>query len=335
LKKLPGRIQIGFLIWDCKLNSIIHSDRGQFLRKLNFNIYSFYGFCAILLWSSTVALTRSITEKAGPFTAAGCVCLLSGIMGIIFFGIKGGFVSQLKTLPSRYIFSGGVFFVLHLTVFYLAMSLAKNRHEVLQLGLINYLWCFFTILFSLHFLNKKAHLLLVPATLLAMFGVFLVVAQGSSLTIGGFVENLAKNPVAYGLILAGAICWALYSNLSSLFAVHGCNSAVSIFLSAAGLMLLCVKFIHGEQSQWNVHTMTEILAMSFISILAYNCWDIGMRKGNMVLIAAGSYLIPFFSVLFSCIYLNVMAGLSLWLGCIFIIAGAFMSWLSVTEKNSN
>jgi drug/metabolite transporter (DMT)-like permease len=54
-----------------------------------------------------------------------------------------------------------------------------------------------------------------------------------------------------------------------------------------------------------------------------------MRAGNMVLVAACSYLTPLFSTIVSSIYLGVRPGLALWLGCAIIIAGSFLSWLSV------
>jgi drug/metabolite transporter (DMT)-like permease len=58
-------------------------------------------------------------------------------------------------------------------------------------------------------------------------------------------------------------------------------------------------------------------------------WDIAMREGDLVLVASCSYLTPFFSTVVSCIYLRVWPGPSLWLGCLLIIAGSFLSWRSI------
>jgi len=66
--------------------------------------------------------------------------------------------------------------------------------------------------------------------------------------------------------------------------------------------------------------------------LAYILWDLAMRKGDIVFVAACSYFTPFFSTLLSCIYLQVSAGLTLWLGCGLIVAGSLLSWASVSEK---
>ena len=43
-----------------------------------------YGFIAILLWSSTIALVRSISERIGPLTAGAAVYIIGGIISICY-----------------------------------------------------------------------------------------------------------------------------------------------------------------------------------------------------------------------------------------------------------
>ncbi len=54
-----------------------------------------------------------------------------------------------------------------------------------------------------------------------------------------------------------------------------------------------------------------------------------MREGDVVLVASCSYLTPFLSTGVSCMYLRVWLSLSLWVGCVLIIAGSFLSWRSI------
>jgi uncharacterized membrane protein len=56
-----------------------------------------------------------------------------------------------------------------------------------------------------------------------------------------------------------------------------------------------------------------------------------MRKGDVVLVAAFSYLTPLFSTLISCLYLGVRATQSLWIGYLLIVAGSILSWISISE----
>jgi drug/metabolite transporter (DMT)-like permease len=302
------------------------------LQNSRCNIHTLYGFFAILLWSTSVALTRSVAEQIGTFSAGYLVCLTSGITGLTFFYCSGGSYAGIKALSKKYLFSGGMCFVFYILVFFLAVQLAANRYQVLQVGLLNYLWPFFTILFSLYFLNKKAHLMLMPATLLSILGIFLIISQGLSITWQGFTASIGSNPLAYGLALIGAVSWALYSNLASRLAGQDGGVAVSIFFLIAGIIFLLVRVLRTEQSNWNIRVAMEILVMSLIVSLSYNCWDSAMRKGNIILLAACSYFIPVLSTLVSCIYLKVAAGLSLWIGCVLIATGAFVSWISISEK---
>ncbi len=78
-----------------------------------------------------------------------------------------------------------------------------------------------------------------------------------------------------------------------------------------------------------VHVMTEIAFLALATALAYVFWDIAMRDGDVVLVASCSYLTPFFSTVVSCVYLNVWPGLNLWVGCLLIIVGPFLSWRSI------
>ena len=71
-----------------------------------------------------------------------------------------------------------------------------------------------------------------------------------------------------------------------------------------------------------------------VAILAYLFWDVAMRKGDLLFVAAGSYFTPLLSTLVACLYLRVSPGISLWVGCVFIVGGAFLSHRGVTSELS-
>lgn len=78
----------------------------------------------------------------------------------------------------------------------------------------------------------------------------------------------------------------------------------------------------------------EAGVLGAITALAYALWDVAMRKGNLLLVAACSYLTPLLSTLVSCAYLKVMPGSQLWVGCALIVVGSLVSWRSVFEAGS-
>jgi len=75
--------------------------------------------------------------------------------------------------------------------------------------------------------------------------------------------------------------------------------------------------------------------VSLATTIAYVFWDRAMRKGDVVLLGSSSYFTPLLSTLVSCLYLGVAANAKLWLGCILIVMGSLMSWLSVSEGPSD
>jgi drug/metabolite transporter (DMT)-like permease len=56
-----------------------------------------------------------------------------------------------------------------------------------------------------------------------------------------------------------------------------------------------------------------------------------MRKGDIILVASGSYLTPLLSTIVSILYLGTAAGARLWIGCALVIIGAITCKLAVHE----
>jgi drug/metabolite transporter (DMT)-like permease len=218
-----------------------------------------------------------------------------------------------------------------LTLF-LGIGLATDRNQVLEVGLLNYLWPALTILLSLALLNKKAGWLLIPGTLLALAGEWFVLTQGADISWPSFRINVMGNPAAYALGLAAACSWALYSNLTRRWAGAERAGAVDFFLPVSGFVLLVVSLVADEHGSWNVRAAVEAGVMGIVTWLAYRLWDFAMRKGDVVLVAACSYLTPLLSTAVSCAYLKVSGDISLWVGCILIVVGSLVTWRSVSDR---
>jgi drug/metabolite transporter (DMT)-like permease len=284
---------------------------------------------AIVLWSATVALARSISERLGPLTAGAAVYLAAGgFLGLHLFWRERSF-RALRRLPRRYVFGCGGLFVLYTLALFLALGLATDRRQTIEVGLLNYLWPTLTILFALVLLGQRAGVGLIPGTLLALCGVFLVLTQGAAVTWTSFAMNLRGNPMAYGLGAFAAVAWALYSNLTRRWGGPDGRGAVLLFTLATGLAFWLGRLLHPEAGTWGVRVAAEVALLALATGLAYVFWDLAMRAGDVVLVASCSYLTPFFSTVVSCLYLRVQPGFSLWVGCALIIAGSFLSWRSI------
>ncbi|MBI5622896.1 MAG: aromatic amino acid DMT transporter YddG [Elusimicrobia bacterium] len=294
--------------------------------------YTLLGIAAILLWSVTVGLARSLSEKVGPMSAGASVYLVAGLACRLRQGGTG-------RLPRRYVFGCGALFVFYLLAFYLAIGLARDRVEVLAVGLANYLWPSLTILFSLAVLRRKAGLLLVPGTLLALAGVLLAVADGSGVPVMELLAGSAAKPLTVGLAALGAVLWALYSNLTSAWMSESKESGVGLFMLATGGALLALSLLGlGPEAPaagaWTARAVTEALALGLATGAGYECWEAAMRRGDVTLVASASYAAPLLSTVFSCLYLGVRPGSGLWLGCGLVVLGSVTSWKAVSTRPS-
>jgi drug/metabolite transporter (DMT)-like permease len=289
------------------------------------------GFVAIILWSTTVAFARSLAEQLGPLTAAAAVYGVSGVIAVARLLVSRHKMRRIRQFPRTYLVGCGALFVIYMLVLFLAIGLAEGREQVLEVGLLNYLWPALTILLSLVLLKNRAGLLLLPGTLLALCGIFLVVTQGAHISWHSFSRNLAGNPAAYSLGLSAAVSWALYSILTRRW-VHGkTEGAVDLFLPVTGMVLAIICCFVAEPRAWSFRAVAEATFLGAATYLAYGLWDTAMRRGNVVVVAAGSYLTPLLSTLVSSLYLEVAAKPSLWVGCGMLVSGSLLSWISISE----
>ena len=319
------RIRLDFLAGHGSNRSAMRKRMGN----LSFSTGS--GLVAILLWSTTIALARSLSEQLGPLTAAASVYLCGGVLCLIRFFWAGTPLNRLLKLPRNYLLGCGFLFVLYTVLLYLAVGLAADREQAIEIGLVNYLWPASTILLSVPLLKKRASLFLWPGTVLALTGVFLVMTQSGSMSWESFFNHVKSNPAAYGLAFFAALSWALYSNLTRLWSGSGNDGAVELFIPVTGLVLLAMRLWSNEPTVWNAQAVVEAGLLGAITALAYALWDLAMRKGDLVLVATGSYFTPLLSTLVGCVYLKVAPSPKLWIGCALLVAGSLVTWRSVSE----
>ena len=301
--------------------------------KININRYTIFGFCAIILWSASVALIRSISEKLGPILGGGAAYLIGGVIAATRLLLKHP-VKSIKNVPKNYMFGCGGLFLIYTLSLFLTVGLADNRAQAIELGLINYLWVPLTILFSVFILSVKADYKLIPATLIALFGIFLVINSAGAISLSSFIDNFTGNPAAYIFGFTAAITWGLYSNLARRWGDPDAIGIVPLFILITGIILTISGLLSAEKNYFEIKTLIEIIILGLATIFAYVFWDMAMQQGEIILVASASYFIPFFSTLVSCIYLKTIPGINVWSGCVFIIAGSLLSWRSVSGKET-
>ncbi|AKJ41452.1 aromatic amino acid DMT transporter YddG [Pragia fontium] len=287
------------------------------------------GIIAILLWSMSVALTRSISEVLGPFGAGAAIYSVSGILVLCVTGLP-----KLQEQRPAYIWGCGSLFVIYMVCFALAIGMATDRAQALEIGLINYLWPSLTLALALPLLNIKARWWLCPGIILAFAGVVWVVS-GGALNLSEFVTHAGQNPLAYLLAATAAISWALYSNLVRIYCRGKGALPLFLLVTSACLWLMTALFSHMPDTLPSSNTLLELLLMGATTAVAYVCWDKAMRQGNVTLVAALSYFTPLFSILMASLWLSTWPGSAFWSGVALVIIGSLLCWSASPKANSN
>ncbi len=293
------------------------------------------GMLAIAFWSTYIASSRSLMEELGTVTTVSYVHLAGGILGCLHLVARPKGLQKLLNTSIHYLVGCGVLFVAYMACLYLAVGYASTRQQVLEVGIINYLWPSLTLIFSIPILQKKARIYLLPGITLAAIGVLLAMAQNVSLSREGFMKDLRINHVPYILAFTASICWGLYSNLTRKWGKNISSGTVPIFLLGTGLIMMAAKSTHfqAEATRWTSRSTLEFLYVTiFPTLLAYVFWDTAMRKGNHTLTAALSYLTPLLSTAISSLYLQTKISPTLWIACILTVSGAIVCKLSLSDR---
>ncbi len=292
---------------------------------------TFLGVLAIVLWSLTVALARSMSETIGALAAGAAVYCFAGLLLTATALIRRRSFASLSQMPVRYVFGCGGLFVLYTLTLFEALGLAASRTQSLEIALLNYLWPALTLLFSVPIVGNRATWALLPGTALAFTGVVIGVSQGA-LSLHAFASNLVTNPVAYGMGALAGIIWGLYSNLTRRWGKPGQPGAVWLFTLGTGFVFGIAMAFQPLSAAWSLQVFAEIACLGLATATAYVCWDRAMREGDLVLVGACSYFTPLLSTAVSCIYLRVWPGASLWIACACVIAGSLLSWRSIRTR---
>jgi drug/metabolite transporter (DMT)-like permease len=280
------------------------------------------GLAAIALWSTTIALGRSLSEQLGMFTAGALVFGLAGVLGVASQAVTGRLRGTLGTLSPAFLLRCGALFAFYELCLYLALGLSRNRAQVVEVALVHYLWPMLTLAFTVIAFRIRARPAFWAGAVLAMGGVALAMTQDERLSWQAFQANVAANAAPYGIALVAAAAWALYSVSSQSWSGEGHGRAVVVWMLLAGIVLGAARLFFPETTRWSGRAALELGYMAVSSNLAYGFWERALRRGNVILVVSASYLTPLLSTVVSSIYLRVGGGLRLWLGCAAVVLGA-------------
>lgn len=292
------------------------------------------GIVSLILWSSTIAFTRSAIENMGTFNAAFFINTLSGIVcfGLLSFK-RNTFKNHDWHKLKLYLIRVGFFFVLYMVLFNLAIGFANTRIEVIVVGIINYLWPSLIFLFSVPILKEKAnYFLLALGIIVAFLGTSMAITYGNDIPVSKLWVLDTDKLMPYFISLLAAIAWGIYSNLTRRYQFEEDDKALPVLFLMSGIIILLLQLLKGETPQLHL-SGSQYFELAYIvlfpSALAYLLWDVAMKRGNKKLITTLSYMVPLASTAISSYYLQIQLNAFFWLACLLVIAGAVLCAKSI------
>lgn len=283
------------------------------------------GLLSILFWGSSVAFSRSLTEQLGTYTAGTAIYGIGGLVSGVFLVASPRRRAAFRRLPPLYLLVCGPLLTATIVTFSIAIGIASNRQQTVEVGIINYLWCSLTLVFSALVLRKRASWLLAPGMIMAFIGVILAMTSNSPFSAATLAENVRAGTAPYALAFVAAVFWALYSALSRKLAHDVDGNATPVFFILSAAILLGFRCSVQEDSMWTPRACIELIYMAaFPAFFGYAFWDIAMRRGQIILLAACSYFTPLLSTFITSIYLGVSIGIPLWISTVLVVFGALL-----------
>ncbi|MGK3141123.1 aromatic amino acid DMT transporter YddG [Pantoea sp. C2G6] len=285
------------------------------------------GLIAILLWSCSVGLLRSVSEAFGATGGAALIYTTTALLLCLSRGLpKPG------AMPAIYLWLGGALFVGYEISLALAIGLASDRSQSLELGMINYLWPCLTIVLAILFNQQRCRVWLWPGVALSLLGIVWVMKGDGSASLAMLWQNLLRNPTAYTLAFIAAITWALYNSVTRRYA-RGANGVTLFFILTA--LALWLKYALSDppaEMSFRLVPLLEVLFVSLSTAIAYSAWNHGIQHGNLTLLASASYFTPVLSALLGSLWLGLTPTLTFWQGVAMITLGSLIGWLATRRQ---
>lgn len=284
------------------------------------------GLAAIVLWSTMVGLIRGVSEGLGPVGGAAMIYTLSGLLCLVTVGFP-----NLKRFPPRYLIAGSVLFVSYEICLALSLGYASNRHQAIEVGMVNYLWPSLTIVFAIVFNGQKTNLWVIPGLLISLLGVGWVLGGEQGLHLDEIISNVVSNPLSYGLAFAGAFIWAAYCTVTSKYAKGHNGITLFVLLTALALWL---KYLFSDQPEmvFSLPVVIKLLMCGVALGFGYASWNIGILHGNVSVLATVSYFTPVLSAALAAVLLNAPLSFSFWQGALMVCAGSLLCWYATHNK---
>ena len=245
------------------------------------------GLTAIVMWSLLAALTVA-TGRVPPFQLLAMTFAIGACVGPLTWLWRPSAMRALRQPLLVWLVGIGGLFGYH-ALYFLALRLAPPA----EAGLLNYLWPLLIVLLSSFLPGERLAPHHIVGAVLGFAGTILLFAGN-----GGGPPNPAHIPGFIAAFVA-AFVWAGYSVMSRKLATVPTDAVAGFCLATAVLAATCHFVL--ETTIWpeNMMQWLAIVALGIGPVgIAFFVWDIGMKRGDIRVLGAASYVTPVLSTAF-------------------------------------
>lgn len=280
------------------------------------------GSMAILLWS-TLALFTTQASGVPPLLLLALTFGVASLLFFIVYLIKGELRHSWKKTPVAAMAMGGLgFYFYHFCYFY-----AFQHAPPVETGLIAYLWPLLIVLLAgLTSGNKLLWTHLVGA-------VIAFIGTGIMLKSKGQVSSVEGSFWGYAAAFACAFIWSSYSVANRRFAAVPSSSVLWYCMITTLLAGVSHLALEPSVTRFSTGTWVAILGLGFGPVgIAFFCWDVGVKRGNLSLLGVLSYTAPALSTAWLGLFTSAVLSQAQIIACLLITAGALFASLMPTKK---
>ena len=278
------------------------------------------GAIAILLWS-TLALFTAMSGRVPPFQLVGMTFVIGGVLVLAIAAMRGR-LHLARPTPASFLL--GLYGPFGDTALYYA---AVKTAPAAEANLIHYLWPLLIVLFAALLPGGGLKLRHLVGALIGL--------AATALLISGSLGSGAGIQLGHVLAALGAFVWASYSVLSRRFAGVPSESLAITMLGCAIPAFAC--HLAFETTLWAPSAVEwgGVFGLGLGSIgLAFICWDIGRKKGDVAFLGVASYAAPVLSTVVLVIAGYAAASWLLAISCVLIVVGALVASFGPAARNA-
>lgn len=278
-------------------------------------------------WSGVCFAMGSRAIGAMPYVA-----LISAV-GVATLVTRQAFcrqsISGLVLLPPRVIIAGFFGVAVYTVMLVGAFGMAPDT-DIGQINLINYLWPIGVVLLSVWLLDEK------PRIALTLGGVLL---GFSGVAVSRGFDNVLRPPQSWlplGMAFVAAMLWSGFCVLLRRWKVPETQNGMALHFTGCAILAALIALLTGGWERCFPMKPQTLFWVLFCGIgpvgLAYHWWEVGLKKGNIHLIAVLSFFIPIGSTLLLSLFFRLAINPGLYLGAVLIVLAAIFVRRATGER---